>query len=69
MHRKLQALLGSTDINTLASVLKIVPSPLSPPPPSSLNFRLHSAGLYCCSAARRRAEDSVVQSLGEAAVC
>lgn len=32
MQRKLQALFSSTDIYTLASVLKIVP------PPSSLNW-------------------------------
>lgn len=59
MQRKLQALLGSTDIHTLASVLKIVSFP---PPPSSLNFHLHSALQYCCSTARRKAENFVVQS-------
>lgn len=35
-----------------------------PPPPSSLNFHLHSALQYCCSTARRKAENCVVQSTG-----
>lgn len=53
MQRKLQALFSSTDIYTLASVLKIVP-------PSSLNwrgFRLHTAVW--------QAENLVVQSMGK----
>lgn len=59
--KKAAGLACSTDIHTLASVLKIVSFP---PPPSSLNFHLHSAVRYYCSTARRKAENFVAQSTG-----